>query len=152
YLCICPSPGHFRDTRARLTRQTHSGETPGHSGGSMARSARLSILETRSARLKLPIAKKPVFFKIGPGIGPGYRRNQSAGTWVVRVSNGAGGNWTKAIGIADDFDEADGSHVLTYWQAQEKARAIARSDNGRDTGKPVTVAEAINAYEHDLRM
>src|SRR5262249_18877448 len=35
---------------------------------------------------------------------------------------------------------------------QEKARAIARSDNGRDTGKPVTVAEAINAYEHDLRM
>ena len=78
----------------------------------MARSARSSTLESRSSRLKLPIAKKPVFVKIGPGAGLGYRRNRSAGTWVARVADGAGGNWTKAIGIADDFDESDGSRVL----------------------------------------
>ena len=35
----------------------------------MARSIRSSNLETRSARLKLPIAKKPIFVKIGPGSG-----------------------------------------------------------------------------------
>ena len=74
----------------------------------MARSARSAKLETRSTRLKLPVAKKPVFVKIGPSIGLGYRRNQTAGTWVVRVADGKGGNWTKAIGAADDFDNSDG--------------------------------------------
>jgi len=39
-----------------------------------------STLETRSARLKLPIAKKPLFVKIGHGVGLGYRRNRTAGT------------------------------------------------------------------------
>jgi hypothetical protein len=41
----------------------------------MARSIRSSTLETRSARLRLPISKVPVFVKIGPKIGLGYRRN-----------------------------------------------------------------------------
>lgn len=71
------------------------------------------MLETRTSRLKLAVAKKPVFVKIGPGIGLGYRRNKTAGTWVARVADGNGGNWTKAIGNADDFDDADGNHVLT---------------------------------------
>ena len=42
----------------------------------MARSVRSSNLETRSARLKLPVAKKPFFVKIGPELGLGYRRNR----------------------------------------------------------------------------
>jgi hypothetical protein len=41
----------------------------------MARSIRSSTLETRSARLRLPISKVPVFVKIGPKIGLGYHRN-----------------------------------------------------------------------------
>jgi hypothetical protein len=77
----------------------------------MARNVRSAHLETRTARLKLPVARKPVFVKIGPGLGLGYRRNQSAGTWVVRVADGKGSNWTKAIGDADDFDEAK----LSFW-------------------------------------
>src|SRR5689334_16549233 len=86
-------------------------DTPGHrcapidkQGMMVARSARSVKLETRSARLRLPVAKKPVFVKIAASIGLGYRRNQTAGTWVVRVADGRGGNWTKAIGIADDLD------------------------------------------------
>jgi len=119
----------------------------------MARSTRSSTLETRTARLKLPIAKKPVFAKIGPGVGLGYRRNRTAGTWVARVADGRRGNWTKAIGHADDFDEADGSQVLDFWQAQEKARILGRSDRTDDAGstKPVTVAQALNSYEADLK-
>src|SRR5215468_5698921 len=93
----------------------------------VARRARGAGLETRSSRLKLPMAKKPVFVKIGLGVGLGYRRNATAGTWVARVSDGKGGNWTKAIGAADDFDEADGKVILNFWQAQDRARAIARS-------------------------
>src|ERR1700736_2434890 len=73
---------------------------------SVARRFRAAKLEARGARLKLPVAKKPVFAKIGPGLGLGYRRNATAGTWVVRASDGQGGNWTTAIGTADDFDEA----------------------------------------------
>src|SRR4051812_2929742 len=110
----------------------------------MARSARSVQLETRSARLKLPVAKKPVFVRIGPKIGLGYRRNQTAGTWVARVADGRGGNWTKAIGTADDFDEVDGSHILDFWQAQEKARALGRDDRGADS-RPVTVGQALDA-------
>jgi integrase len=116
----------------------------------MARSIRSAQLETRSARLKLPVAKKPVFVRIGPRIGLGYRRNRTAGTWVVRVADGAGGSWTKAIGVADDFDEADGSQVLEFWQAQEKARAVGRQDRG-DSARPISVAEAVAIYEADLR-
>jgi integrase len=117
----------------------------------MARSARSSTLETRSARLRLPIAKKPVFVKIAPGVGLGYRRNRTAGTWVARAADGKGANWTKAIGNADDFDDADGAAILDYWQAQEKARTIGRVERGAGNTKPVTVAEALDAYEADLK-
>ena len=120
----------------------------------MARHARRAGLETRSSRLKLPIAKKPVFVKIGLGIGLGYRRNATAGTWVARISDGKGGNWTKAIATADDFDEANGDTVLDFWQAQDRARALARSgrtDDG-EPQKPTTIAEALDRYEVDLKI
>jgi integrase len=119
----------------------------------MVRSARARKLETRAARLKLPVAKKPVFAKIGPRVGLGYRRNQTAGTWVLRVADGKGGNWTKAIGNADDFEEADGNNTLDFWQAQDRARVIARvgRDGEGDDGKPVTVSRALDRYEADLK-
>ncbi|HEX3885307.1 MAG TPA: tyrosine-type recombinase/integrase [Stellaceae bacterium] len=100
------------------------------------------------------MAKKPVFVKIGPQLGLGYRRNHTAGTWVARVADGAGANWTKAIGNADDFEDASGGAVLDFWQAQEKVRALAR--DSREGAKPVTVeaitvAKAIDRYEADLK-
>jgi hypothetical protein len=80
----------------------------------MARMVRSTPLETRTARLRLPVAKKPVFAKIGSGLSLGYRRNATAGTWVARVADGKGGNWTRALGSADDFADADGREVLDY--------------------------------------
>ena len=47
----------------------------------MARNTRSSRLETRTNRLRLPVAKKPVYVKIDRGIALGYRRNHGAGTW-----------------------------------------------------------------------
>jgi integrase len=115
----------------------------------MARRPRASRLETRSQRLRLPVRWKPYdFTTISPGIALGYRRNQSAGVWVVRVADGRGGNWTKRVALADDFEEADGAHVLTWWQAIEAARKLARGT--ADDGRPATVVDAINAYERDL--
>jgi integrase len=82
----------------------------------------------------------------------GYRRNTTAGTWVVRVADGKGGNWTKAVGTADDFDEADEKVVLDFWQAQDRARAIGhvgRRGDG-DAGKVPTIAKALDQYRADL--
>ena len=93
----------------------------------MARNTRSTKLETRSARLRLPIAKKPVFLKLSPGLHLGYRRNQTAGTWVVRRIDG-GKDWTTRLGEADDFEDANSNAILDYWQAQDKARTLARPE------------------------
>jgi integrase len=116
----------------------------------MARRPRASRLENRSNRLKLPVRWKPYdYTTISPGIAIGYRRNQSAGVWVVRVADGHGGNWTKRVGLADDFEDADGANVLSFWEAQDKARKLPRGSDA-DAGRPATVAEAIASYEADL--
>jgi integrase len=115
----------------------------------VARSIRSTDLETRTNRLRLPVARKPVFVRIAPKVGLGYRRNQTAGTWVARVADGRGGNWTKAIGSADDFEEADDNQVLDFWQAQRKARSLGRYDRGGGA-RPMTVGEALVDYEADL--
>lgn len=112
----------------------------------MARAVRKASLETRTARLKLPVARKPVFVRIAPGLSLGYRRNQVAGTWVMRIADGKGGAATKAIGTADDFEEADGNALLDYWQAQEKAKSLLRATNGRPVAKPLTVRLAAEVY------
>jgi integrase len=118
----------------------------------MTRRARSSILETPEARRKLPVSKKPVFLaKIGRGLTLGYRRNQTAGTWVVRVADGKGGNWTVAIGTADDMTRADGKTVFDFWQAQDHARVRARR-GGSDEGEPETIDAALDRYESDLKI
>src|SRR5262249_9030969 len=81
-----------------------------------------------------------------------YRRNRTVGTWVARVADGRGSNWTKSLGSADDFDEADGAAILDFWQAQEKARTIGRGEhNSLGSSKPFTVAQALDSYEADLK-
>jgi integrase len=116
----------------------------------MARRPRSSTLETRTNRLKLPVRKKPYkFTTISRGIALAYRRNQGAGTWVVRVADGHGGNWTKGFAVADDHENADGSNVLTFWEAQDRARALARG--GVDDGRPCTVTEALDRYRDNLQ-
>jgi hypothetical protein len=67
----------------------------------------------------------------------------------MRAADGKGGNWTKRVAIADDHEEADGENVLTWWQAQDKARKLARGNNA-DATRPATVKDAVDAYEKDL--
>ena len=115
----------------------------------MARRPRASRLETRTARLRLPVRWKPYdFTPISEGVGLGYRRNHAAGVWVVRVADGKGGNWTKRVGAADDFADADGASVLTWFQAIDRARALARGD-AANAARPATVADAVDDYGRD---
>jgi integrase len=108
-------------------------------------------LQTASARAKLAVRTKPYFVSLGLGIALGYRRNQTgAGSWCVRVANGKGGNWLRNIdAIADDIEAANGTTILDFAGAQEKARAFAgRGDVS--TEQPVTVNQALDAYAIDL--
>jgi len=115
----------------------------------MPRRIRSSTLETRTARLKLAQQRKPYWIAVAPGISLGYRRNAGPGAWNVRAADGKGGNWIKSFGIADDREDADGANVLTFWQAADKAKALARGQDA-DAGRPATVSEALTDYETDL--
>ena len=114
---------------------------------------RSSQLESPTSRRKLSVRKKPYQVRLAPGIALAYRRNAGPGTWSVRVSDGFGGEWLKRIGLADDLEPATPPHVLSYWQAQEVARKLARRQPGEviDESWPLTVAEALDAYEKDLK-
>jgi integrase len=117
----------------------------------MARNPRASRLETRTARLKLPVRWKPYdFTTISPGIALGYRRNKAAGVWVVRVADGRGGNWTKRVALADDHEDADGEDVLTWFGAIDKARQLARGQTD-ERSRPAMWSSALDDYEADLR-
>ena len=116
----------------------------------MPRRLRSADLETRTARLKLPVRKKPFAMQASPGVHLLYRRNKRVGSWIVKAANGKGGYWTDAFAHADDIEAANGSDVLDYWQAVDRARGLARSNSGAGD-KPITVAEAVNQYEADLR-
>jgi integrase len=119
----------------------------------MARNVRSAQLETRTARLKLELRKKPYMVRVAPGVRLGYRRNASAGTWSVIAADGKSGNWVRKFGYADDHEEANGEQVLTFWEAQERARKLARGGKNAeedDPGRPVIVREALAAYQADL--
>jgi integrase len=119
----------------------------------MARKVRNSLLESRSARLKLAVRRKPYTgSSLGRGIALLYRRNKTNGSWVVKVSDGHGQYWTKAFAEADDFDASDGKTILDFYQAQDVAKTLARRQPGEvsDDSRPATVGEALDAYERDL--
>jgi len=117
----------------------------------MARKVRHSALESRSARLKLQVRRRPYS---GPSLARGvallYRRNKTNGTWVLKASDGHGAYWTKAFALADDYEGSDGKNVLTFYQAQDAAKKLARGDDGSADTAPITVDGALTAYKTDL--
>jgi integrase len=102
-------------------------------------------LDSKAARLKLSVRRKPYTNRIAPGVRLCYRRNDGPfGSWSVL---GDGGRWLKRIGSADDLEPANGVDVLDYWQACERARNLASGGGGG----PITVAEALDTYTADLK-
>src|SRR5262249_7261544 len=103
--------------------------------------------ETRSARLRLPVRRKPYSVKITRGVHLLYRRNKTVGTWIVRdVRNDM--DWTERLGGADDYDEANGRDLLTYDEALAKAKTVTNA------GKPAAdniVKAALDRYETALQ-
>lgn len=111
----------------------------------MARSIYSDKLRNRSNRLRLPVRKKPFKVLIAPGVFLCYRRNAGPGTWSVEAG------WLKRFALADDYEAANGKSVMTFFQAQQHALKMVRGSEG-GSDKPVTVADAIDAYETDLEV
>jgi integrase len=57
---------------------------------------------------------------------------------------------TKGFGLADDFENADGKTVLTFYQAQDQAKRLARGEDGSAETAPISVDGALKDYRRDL--
>jgi|EndMetStandDraft_8_1072994.scaffolds.fasta_scaffold67165_1 integrase len=114
------------------------------------RRPRAPKLENPTVRRKLPVRKKPYYVAVSPGVFVGYCRNEGHCKWSVRVVRGRA-EWTDRFATADDLELANGRDVLNYWQAVDQARALARGTDDVPDSKPMTVADALDAYERDLK-
>lgn len=113
----------------------------------MAQTTRSGNLEKRSNRLKLDKGVRH-FVTIGEGLALAYRRTASGyGTWQARYWDGNHYHYEN-LGTADDYQDAEGVKILTYWQAHDKARRWA--EQSKEAGgvvlKPITVAECATRY------
>lgn len=113
----------------------------------MARATRETKLETRTARDKLKASHHPYFKLIGEGLHIGYRKGTRGGKWIVRYYD-KGQYYFRTLGEADDFRDANGLDVLTYFQAQDKARVAADDQVNKEEGSPFnyTMTDAVNDY------
>ncbi|WP_315729124.1 site-specific integrase [Bradyrhizobium sp. SZCCHNS2015] len=115
----------------------------------MARTVRDAKLETREARLRLKPRPKPYYRVMDPGLHLGYRRLKTGtGKWVVRHYVGEQKYEVETIGPADDSSDADGIAILTFAQAQSRAREIRDGRAKKAAGHvgPLTVRKAIADY------
>jgi integrase len=132
----------------------------------MPRRVRNAKLETRSARAKLTARRNPYWTHLAEGLHLGYvPRRGGGGKWVVRFYLG-NVEWhyrgrpsvrhyeKKIIGEADDYADANGVIVLSFDQAQAKARDLATQRGYAEAGLavgPYTVSRAIDDYVAYLR-
>ncbi len=118
-------------------------------------------LTTRAARERLPTRHQPYWRGIDAGAAVGYRKGNTGGVWLVRITDPtAGGGYRQAtLGRADDTLKAAGEKVLDFRQAETSAREwiarfhrVAAGQEPEPTAKPVspyTVADAIADYLAD---
>lgn len=119
----------------------------------MARTVRDPKIETRSARSRLAPRREPYWSKLGAGRHVGYRRlGREGGTWIARAYDpDTRKRAFRALGTADDVLDADAIEVLTFAQAQERARAwfpsaFQPNDDTEDSLGVVTVGDAVRSY------
>lgn len=122
----------------------------------MPRKARDERLDTRAARLRLPVRREPYFRTIQEGRAIGYRRlaGGKGGSWIARHfdRDREPQRLYRALGAADDLLDADGLGTLSFAQAQAAAAAwfteLSRSPHARAPA-PLTVQAAMADYAAD---
>lgn len=86
----------------------------------MARTIQDVRLDSKAARERLPLRKKPYYRLIENGRHVGYYRGPRGGTWLARLYRD-GRYVEEKLAAADDIRDANGLDVLTFSQAQAKA-------------------------------
>lgn len=109
----------------------------------MARSARNTKLETRTARLKLPAGKR-YWTTVTRGVALGYRRGPTGGAWYLRRALAGNRYAIEVIGTADDHVDAQPGGAMSFFDAQEAVRKKA-ADKVQVEGR-YTVADAAADY------
>ncbi|WP_348264316.1 tyrosine-type recombinase/integrase [Telmatobacter sp. DSM 110680] len=96
---------------------------------------------------------EPYWCAISRGLAIGYRKGTNGGTWIARHFAVGTGRRKASLGVADDHEDADGIRVLSFDQAQERARTwvsrMVQEENGEIASGPYTVAEAMADYVND---
>ncbi len=108
-------------------------------------------MDTRAARLRLKKSGKPYYRCIDAGLHLGYRKGNAGGKWVMRWYVGDQAYRVESLGAADDVIDADGDLILTFSQAQAKARKAflekRREQAGLPTNSgPYTVRACLEEY------
>jgi integrase len=129
----------------------------------MAGTVRHARLESPSARQRLKSGRQPHWQALIEGkVHLGWQRwkGEPAGRWVLRRYIGkhkAGKDKdgkdkliakyrTSTLGLADEVEFADGVRVLSYEQAEAKARAMVEAPNGGSKIERLTVRQALERY------
>jgi len=100
----------------------------------MARRVKDTNLETRNGRRALKTRSKPYWRALDRGLHLGYRRRSTGGSWIVRRFMESGRYAESKLGLADDFQDADGIKTLNYSQAQEAARKWYHAETRKEAG------------------
>jgi integrase len=124
----------------------------------MARTVNDAEVQSKSKRADLPAQRRPHWYTLRPGkLHLGYVKSSKSqsGFWTVRTYVGSARKPGKSPyrikrlpGVADDFQKADGSTVLSFDQAQDLALAPPPMPQ---PGGPLTVAGAVASYVVSLR-
>jgi hypothetical protein len=111
-----------------------------------ARTIRDATLNSRTARARLKVRHKPYYRLLESGLHLGYRKPASGpGNRLLRQYKGNGNYQLKNLAPAHDYADANGQDILSFAQAQNKARQEATKKRG-----PYTVAQALTAYSRAL--
>lgn len=119
----------------------------------MGRSSTEVRIQERAARARLKPKANPYWRMISEGQHLGYRCGKRVGTWVARYRQaGSEGNGTKhMLGVADDTCEANGTTILNWKQALDKANKwFASQASGEGDGLSDAAAEKEDANASDI--
>ena len=119
------------------TLRPHARDIPGHENRiKLARRLRSNILETRTQTFEVGAAFQAVLVH---GRERHLRRlSPGAGILECALCRWQGRQLDQEFAIADDHEDGDGTNVLNFWQAVDKAKALARGSDA-DAGRPTTV-------------
>jgi integrase len=115
----------------------------------MAGARKDSRLQTRTARAALKVRHQPYWLNVAEGVALGYRRGRNGGAWYCRVYGGDHRYKQGDLGSADDHLGSNGETILTFYEAQQKARNWAAEQmRAWKIGAPadLTVGEATDSY------